>query len=38
MTILQALADHYERLVVAGEAPDYGYSRERISYAIVTVT
>ena len=35
MTILQALAGHYDRLVAGGAAPDYGYSRERISYAIV---
>ena len=35
MSILQALAAHYERLVRKGDAPDYGYSRERISYAIV---
>ena len=35
MSILQALTSHYDRLVRNGEAPDYGYSRERISYAIV---
>ena len=35
MTILQALAGHYDRLLASGAAPDYGYSRERISYAIV---
>ena len=35
MSILQALADHYDRLVATGEAPPFGYSQERISYAIV---
>lgn len=35
MSILQALAGHYDRLVAAGEAPPFGYSQERISYAIV---
>ena len=35
MSILQSLAVHYERLVAIGEAPDYGYSREPVSYAIV---
>ena len=35
MSILQALASHYGRLVAEGEAPQFGYSRERISYAIV---
>ncbi len=35
MSILQALAGHYARLVANGEAPDYGYSREPVSYAIV---
>ena len=35
MTVLQALAGHYERLAAKGEAPPYGFSRERISYAIV---
>ena len=35
MTILQALASHYERLDAKGDVPTYGYSRERISYAIV---
>ena len=35
MNVLQALAGHYNRLVTAGEAPPFGYSRERISYAIV---
>ena len=35
MTILHALAGYYDRLVSNGEAPDYGYSREGVSYAIV---
>ena len=35
MTVLQALARHYDRLVANGEAPEYGYSRESVSYAIV---
>ena len=35
MSILQALAGHYERLVANGKAPDYGYSREPVSFAIV---
>ena len=35
MTILQALASHCDRLIAEGEAPSYGFSRERISYAIV---
>ena len=35
MTILQALSGHYDRLVANGQAPDYGYSRERVSYAVV---
>ena len=35
MSILQALASHYERLHATGEAPAYGYSRERIAYAVV---
>lgn len=35
MSILQALAGHYDRLAANGEAPDYGYSRQQISYAIV---
>ena len=35
MTVLQALAGHYDRLAAKGEAPSYGFSRERISYAIV---
>ena len=35
MTILQALARHYDRLVANDEAPDYGYSFEAISFGIV---
>ena len=35
MTILQTLASHYERLAAKNEAPDYGYSRQFVSYAIV---
>ena len=35
MSVLEALARHYERLHARGEAPPYGFSRERIAYAIV---
>ena len=35
MTILQALAGHYDRLVANDEAPEYGYSREAVSFGIV---
>ena len=35
MTILQALAGHYDRLASKGDAPTYGFSNEKISYAIV---
>ena len=35
MSVLDALARHYERLHARGEAPPYGFSRERIAYAIV---
>ena len=35
MSILQALAGHYDRLAANGAAPDYGYSRQQISYKIV---
>lgn len=35
MSILQALAGHYDRLAANGEAPDYGYSRQQISYGVV---
>ena len=34
MSILQALVGYYDRLAANGEAPEYGYSRERISYAV----
>ena len=35
MSVLEALVGHYERLHARGEAPPYGFSRERIAYAIV---
>ena len=35
MTILQALDGHYDRLRTKGEAPEYGYSHQPVSYAIV---
>ena len=35
MTILQALAGHYDRLAERGEAPPYGFSNEKISYVIL---
>lgn len=35
MSILRALAAHYDRLLANGKAPDYGYSRELVSFAIV---
>ena len=35
VTILQALAGHYDRLAVRGAAPSPGFSNEKISYAIV---
>ena len=35
MTILQALASYHDRLAAKGESPAYGFSNERISYAIV---
>ena len=35
MTVLQALAAHYERLAAEDDAPPFGFSRENISYAIV---
>ena len=38
MTILHALASHYDRLVANDAAPSYGFSRERISYALVLST
>ena len=34
MSILQALVGYYDRLAANDEAPAYGYSRERISYAV----
>lgn len=34
MSILQALVGYYDRLAANGEAPEYGYSRERISYKV----
>ena len=34
MSILQALSGYYDRLAAKDEAPDYGFSRERISYVI----
>ena len=38
MTILQALSGHYDRLAAKGDAPRFGFSRERISAAIVLTT
>ena len=35
MSVLEALVRQYERLHANGEAPPYGYSRERITCAIV---
>ena len=35
MSVLEALARHYDQLQARGEAPPYGFSRERIAYAIV---
>ena len=35
MSILEALVGQYERLHASGEAPPYGYSRERIACALV---
>ena len=35
MSVLEALVRQYERLHANGEAPPYGYSRERITYALV---
>ena len=35
MSILRALADRYERQAAGGEAPAYGFSEEKISYAVV---
>ena len=36
--ILQALNGHYERLSSKGQVPPYGYSAEKVSYAIVLST
>ena len=35
MSVLESLVRHYERLHASGEAPPYGYPRERIAYALV---
>ena len=35
MTVLQALAGHYDRLASRGDAPPYGFSNEKISFAIL---
>ena len=35
MTILQALAGHYDRLAYRGGAPPYGFSNEKILYAVL---
>ena len=35
MNVLEALVRQYERLHANGEAPPYGYSRERITCALV---
>ena len=35
MSVLEALVRQYERLHASGEAPPYGYSRERITCALV---
>lgn len=35
MSILQSLAIYYDRLAANGAAPAYGYSHERISFAVV---
>ncbi len=35
MTILQALNSYYDRMAARGEVPRVGYTRERISYAII---
>ena len=34
MSVLEALARHYDRLRARGEVPPYGFSRERISCAV----
>ncbi len=35
MTILQALASHYDRLASRNEVPPYGFSNEKISFCIL---
>ena len=35
MTVLQSLARYYERLAARGDAPEYGYSKEPVSFAMV---
>ena len=35
MSVLEALARHYDRLHARGEAPPYGFSRERIGFCLV---
>ena len=35
MSVLEALVRQYDQLHARGEAPPYGFSRERIAYAIV---
>ena len=35
MNVLAALGDYYAQLRSRGEAPPYGYSRERIAFAVV---
>ena len=35
MSVLEALVRHYDQLHARGEAPPYGFSRERIPFAIV---
>lgn len=35
MTVLQALSAYYDRTAAKGNAPPFGYSEERISYAVL---
>ncbi len=35
MTVLNALVGHYERLATTGKVAEYGYSPEKISYALI---
>lgn len=35
MSVLQALVSHYDRLFESGEAPEFGYSSEGVSFAVV---